>query len=74
MEIRFFAWAGYDLLGPVEGGLGVMPTPEVEGSSVAKTTMISRELSPSLKGRFRTQTSVRVFHDDLRPFPSPKNT
>ena len=74
MEIRFLAWAGYDLLGPLDCGIGIMPIPEIEGKQVAKTTMISKELSPSLKGRFNVQPGVRVVHDNFRPFPGPKNT
>jgi len=71
-DIRFIAWAGYDLLGPVST-VGIVVPPDVEGRQHATTKMVVKEISPSIRGRFSSQVSTRVVHDDLRPFPGPRN-
>lgn len=73
MDIRFVAWAGYDLRGTtaaaIHAGGGPNMAADVEGSQ----KMTARDVRPSMKGRPNIQDSPRVISDEFRPFPGPRN-
>jgi hypothetical protein len=73
VDIRFISWAGYDLLGYTDYSSVTIQTPSLEGKQVAKTAMVVKEISPSIRSRFSSQVSTRIVHDELRPFPGPRN-
>ena len=72
MDIRYIAWAGYDLLGAIVS-TGVQGPPALSGIVEGSKKMVAKEISPSLRGRPEFQTSPRIISDDRRPFPGPTN-
>lgn len=74
MDIRFLAWAGYDL-DTVGGGGGFCGSPpDMDADDDREHRRIrAREYKPGMKGRPSTAPSARIISDDLRPFPGPSN-
>jgi hypothetical protein len=58
-DVRFLAWAGYDLSN-LQDVANILNPPEI---------VVSEELKPSVKGRMDIQLSPRIVHDSVRPFP-----
>lgn len=59
-DVRFAAWAGYDLSDAQEVA-NILNPPDMS---------ISKELVPGMKGRMDIQLSPRIVSDSVRPFPS----
>jgi len=73
MDIRYIAWAGYDLLGAVDSICTPLP-PGLEGKELQSTKKVqAKEVKPSLRGRMAIQPSARIIHGPRRPFPGPTN-
>jgi hypothetical protein len=73
MDIRYIAWAGYDLLGAAVS-TGVSDPPGLESKELQSTKKVqAKEVTPSLRGRMAIQPSARIIHGPRRPFPGPTN-
>ena len=81
MDIRYICWAGNDFLGP---GVSVQVGPpnmeaqagleDGSGGVGYREQIKAKEIAPSMRGRMAVQSSPRIVHDELRPFPGPSNT
>lgn len=72
MDIRYIAWAGYDLLGAVIA-TGTQGPPALGGKKEGTKKMTAREIGPSMRARPAIQNSPRIIHDKDKPFPGPTN-
>lgn len=73
VDVRYLAWAGYDLLGTSIGAGNIAAPPSMSSDSDGKIKVTIKELLPGLRGRMQLQNSPRVIQDDYRPFPGPTN-
>ena len=74
MDIRYIAWAGYDLLGAViSTGVQGPGVPSLDAKVQGTKKVVAKEISPSMRGRMQIQNSPRIVQDDRRPFPGPTN-
>jgi hypothetical protein len=73
MDVRYTAWAGYDLLGTVVATGTQMP-PGMSGKTSGGKKIKAKEIAPSMRGAMSIQNTPRVVHDNYRPFPGPSDT
>lgn len=73
-DIRFLAWAGYDLDRQGTSGVFGGGPPEIDASDDREYRKITaREFKPGMRGMPSTVPSARIISDNLRPFPGPSN-
>lgn len=84
MDIRYIAWAGYDLLFN-KSLVSIDGPPDMDGVEIGKRTMFANEVGPSIRSRSidfspsirgnvtNTLTPKISGGSDLRPFPKPNN-
>ena len=86
MDIRYIIWAGYDFVGP-EAITGFQGTPDMYGETQGTIRVAmdasSPVIGPNIGKIIQNKPDVRSSQvikppsmkaEDLRPFPSPRNT